>query len=152
MNSGVPSTDLACDAFIVVLNPKSPILISPEFELMKMLSHFISLWIMGVSCSCKYYNPFKIYLAHVFITLSLGCLILFRYWCRDPPVTSSVIKITSSLSRTTHAEMKWMMLSCFKFLIKLISSIIRFFSPFGRRRNFITFQATSRPVSWSIAL
>lgn len=106
MNSGVPRTDLACDAFIVVLSPRSPILISPELELMKMLSHLISLWIMGVSCSCKYYNPFKISLAQVLMTLSLGCLILFKYWCSEPPVTSSVMKITSSLSLTTHADIK----------------------------------------------
>ena len=43
MNSGVPSTDFAWEAFIVVLRPRSPILISPEFEFMNTLSHFMSL-------------------------------------------------------------------------------------------------------------
>lgn len=152
MNYGVPSTDLACDAFMVVLSPKSPILISPEFEFMNMLSHFISLWIMGVSCSWRYCNPFKISLAHVLMTFNLGCLIRFKYWCREPPVTSSVMNITSSLSLTTQADMKWIILSCFRFLIRLISSMILFFSPLGRRLSLITFQATSLPVSWSIAL
>ena len=88
MNSGVPSTEVACEFFIVVLRPKSPILISPLLELMNTLSHLISRWIMGVSCSCRYCNPLRIAQAHVFMTLSRGCFMRLRYRLREPPVTN----------------------------------------------------------------
>ena len=45
MNSGVPITDLANDLFLSVAKPKSPILTDPVGPVMKMLSHFKSLWI-----------------------------------------------------------------------------------------------------------
>ena len=47
MNSGVPRTDVVYECYIGVDKPKSPILISPEFELIKILSHFRSLWMIG---------------------------------------------------------------------------------------------------------
>ena len=140
-----------------VLRPKSPILISPDWRLMKMLSHLISRWIMGGSSSCKYFKPLRMYLHHFLMTLSLGFLYFERYCLKEPPVTISVMKTTSSFSRLCQAAMKWTILMCLRPLIIWISFEICAFTLFepvllGSDLNYMTFHATSFPVSSSIPL
>lgn len=77
--NSLPITLLAKEDFFSVASPRSPIFTNPVVPLMKILSHFKSLWIIGGVRVCRNCNPFKICLHQLFRIFSLTPLNLFKY-------------------------------------------------------------------------
>lgn len=70
----LPMTLLAKEALFSVAKPRSPIFTEPVGPVMKILSHFRSLWMMGGALVCRKWRPLRICLHHerrtlIFITL-----------------------------------------------------------------------------------
>lgn len=70
----LPMTLLAKEALFSVAKPRSPIFTEPVGPVMKMLSHFRSLWMMGGALVCRKWRPLRICRHHerrtlIFITL-----------------------------------------------------------------------------------
>lgn len=70
----LPMTLLAKEALFSVAKPRSPIFTEPVGPVIKMLSHFRSLWMMGGVLVCRKWRPLRICLHHerrtlIFITL-----------------------------------------------------------------------------------
>lgn len=74
----VPITLLAKEAALRVASPKSPILTEPVGPVIKMLSHFRSLWMMGGVLVWRKWRPFKICLHQLRSTLGFMTLNLLR--------------------------------------------------------------------------
>lgn len=76
---GLPITLLAKEARFRVARPRSPILTDPVGPVMKMLSHFKSLWMMGGVRVCRNCKPFSIWRHQLRSTLIFITLNLFKY-------------------------------------------------------------------------
>ncbi|TNN45517.1 hypothetical protein EYF80_044301 [Liparis tanakae] len=72
-------TLLAKDALLSVAKPRSPIFTEPVGPVMKMLSHFRSLWMMGGALVCRKWRPLRICRHHERSTLIFITLKRFRY-------------------------------------------------------------------------
>lgn len=72
-------TLLANDARLSVASPKSPIFTDPVGPVMKMLSHFKSLWMMGGALVWRKWSPLRICLHQLRSTLIFITLNRFRY-------------------------------------------------------------------------
>lgn len=74
----VPITLLAKEAALRVASPKSPIFTEPVGPVIKMLSHFRSLWMMGGVLVWRKWRPFKICRHQLRSTLGFMTLNLLR--------------------------------------------------------------------------
>ena len=72
-------TLLAKEALLSVARPRSPIFTEPVGPVMKMLSHFRSLWMIGGSRVWRKWRPFRICLHQLLKTLGFITLKRFRY-------------------------------------------------------------------------
>lgn len=119
---------------------------------MRMLSHLISLWMIGVSYLWRYASPSSTSLHHFLMTLSFGLPIFFRYSLRLPPVIISVIKWIYSVSFEIQALINVIIFEWWICFSKLISDFILGRSDLGSRPIDMILQAISLPVSWSTPL
>jgi hypothetical protein len=99
INSGVPIQLCACVCDNCVERPRSPSLTSPEFPLMKTLSHLRSRWMMLFPC--RYSSALKICLAH------LRMVFRFTVFCCTncfsvPDVISSVMNTTELVDSSSQ--------------------------------------------------
>lgn len=74
-----PMTLLAKEALLRVASPRSPILTEPVGPVMKMLSHFRSLWMMGGVRVCRKWSPLRICRLQRCSSFSFISLNLFKY-------------------------------------------------------------------------
>ena len=75
----LPMTLFANELLFRVASPISPIFTDPVVPVMKILSHFKSLWMIGGVRVCRYCRPFRICRHQFFKTLRLSFLKRPRY-------------------------------------------------------------------------
>lgn len=77
--TSLPITLLANDALLSVASPRSPIFTLPVGPVMKMLSHFRSLWMIGGVRVCRKWRPFRIWRLQRWRSFGFISLKRFRY-------------------------------------------------------------------------
>lgn len=77
--SDLPITLFAKLALLSVASPRSPIFTLPVGPVMKILSHFKSLWMMGGARVCRKWSPLRIWRLHLCRSFGFISLKRFRY-------------------------------------------------------------------------